>query len=82
MEQGRGKTQFKTLNALVIAIVLVELPPVWTHPAESDENQSGRLDSALEATKRNRTSTLVSSALYSDDSIFDLFVGGWRNDVS
>ncbi len=52
MEQGRGKTQFKTLNALVIAIVLVELPPVWTHPAESDENQSGRLDLALEATKR------------------------------
>ena len=25
---------------------------------------------------------LVPSALYSDDPIFDLFVGGWRNDVS
>jgi DNA uptake protein ComE-like DNA-binding protein len=34
-EQGRSMSLFKTLTALIIAIVLVGMSPVWTHAAEA-----------------------------------------------
>ena len=41
MEQPGSKTRFKTLHALVIAVVVLGLSPVRNHAAEATKNHSG-----------------------------------------